>query len=256
MKREIPFLLILTILLIGCSNQNKRTKPLDPNYHKNLYTQEIFKSSEMGGFIESLHKKYADSIVGNSYITIQCEELIVKGDSIIQPFKYDVRVGTEYKIRSRSYEKIGMKIEPIIFQSINGDSIQIGGVQTKPTVINLWFIGCGGCVAEIPALNRLQEKYADKVNFIAFTFDNDKDVRKFLKKTSFNYTHVASKDWKHEETSLSPYIKTIESYPYPENIFIDKNGTIRYVEGILGNKENLDFAIKHFEMIIEKLLHE
>ncbi len=75
-----------------------------------------------------------------------------------------------------------MNIPSRIFKSLDGDSLQIGGKQTKPTVINLWFIRCGGCVAEILALNLLHKKYASKVNFIALADDDAKNVKKFLKK--------------------------------------------------------------------------
>lgn len=51
-----------------------------------------------------------------------------------------------------------MKIPEQNFKSIDGEKITIGGIQHKPTLINLWFIQCPGCIAEMPALNRLKEK--------------------------------------------------------------------------------------------------
>ncbi len=239
------------VLMTSCQQNHKRP---EPDYFKNLYTEEILNEYEFAQFYQSLKEEYYDSIEGFPYIGIRAEELIKKEDSIILPFKYDVRVGKDYKVRSRSYDKIGMNILPRIFKTIEGDSIQIGGNQEKPTVINLWFTTCGGCIAEMPALNRLQEKYADKVNFIAITGDDEKDVLKFLRKKNFNYKHIASKDISYKETSMENYIKYIGSYPYPENIFIDRKGTIRYVEGILPNEKDLDVAIQYFESIIEELL--
>jgi hypothetical protein len=109
-------------------------------------------------------------------------------------------------------------------------------------------------VDEIPALNRLVEKYRDKVNFIALTFEYEKDVLRFLKKKAFNFKHIASKNWKYDEKGLGGYIKTIESYPYPETIFVDRNGTIRYIEGLIPKGENLDSGLIYFESIIEELL--
>jgi thiol-disulfide isomerase/thioredoxin len=249
--KGILILIILGIVFMSCNQKKQRP---EPGFYKNLYTNEILTKSEFDDLFGKLHKEYFDSIKGVPDITIQFENLIETKDSIIQPFKYDVRVGKEYKVRSRTYEKIGMNIPSRFFRTINGDSIQIGGHQTKPTVINLWFIGCGGCVAEIPALNRLQEKYADKVNFIALTFDNEKDVLRFLKKKEFNYKHIASKDYRDKETSTEDYLEYIGSYPYPENIFIDRDGTIKYIEGGLPHDVDLDLAIKHFASIIDELL--
>jgi thiol-disulfide isomerase/thioredoxin len=138
-----------------------------------------------------------------------------------------------------------MDITPRTFQTLDGQIIRIGGKQSKPTLINLWFIACPGCVAEMPALNRLQEKYADKVNFLALTFDKKESVNNFLLKKSFNFKHI---------TNCRDFINKIGSKPYPENIFVDRNGTIRYIEGGLPPSENLDLVIKHFESILEELL--
>ncbi|MBK9510889.1 MAG: TlpA family protein disulfide reductase [Cytophagaceae bacterium] len=99
-------------------------------------------------------------------------------------------------------------------------------------------------VAEIPALNKLQENYADKVNFIAITFDDDKKVLRFLKNKEFNFKHI---------TNANQFIEYIGTKPYPENIFIDKDGFIRNIEGGLV-KTRFRFRAKYFGSIIEKLL--
>jgi thiol-disulfide isomerase/thioredoxin len=251
MKKTIQILIIFGILLMSC---NKKKQRPEPGFYKNLYTNELLNKSEFNDLHAKLYKEYYDSVKGVPNISFFFERLIETKDSSIQPFKFDVRVGKEYKVRSRNYGKIGTNIHSRIFKTIDGDSIQIGGNQTKPTVINLWFIHCGGCIAEIPALNRLQEKYADKVNFIALTFDDEKDVLKFLIKKDFNYKHIASKEYKYGETNTEVYLKYIGSYPYPENIFIDRNGTIKYIEVGLPPAEDLDLVIKHFASIIDELL--
>jgi thiol-disulfide isomerase/thioredoxin len=254
MRFNYPSLIILIIISFGCKIKSQETEKPTPNYFRNLYTQEIFSKEQMQVFVDSLLAKYHDTTKGSLYIHFWNDKIIQTNDSIIQPFKYDFRVGIDYKVRAKEYKKIGMNIPSKKLRTIYGDSIQIGGKQDKPTVIDLWFIGCWGCRAEIPALNRLQKKYSDKVNFIALTFDNEKDVRMFLKRQPFNFIHAASKDYKYEETSLRPYIKTIESYPYPETIFVDKDGKIRFVEGMIPKNEDIDIETKYFEMIIDNLL--
>lgn len=242
MKITIPFLLLSVVVFTSCRQNRKRP---EPDIYKNLYTQEILDKTKFSELINSLHTEYYDSIIGTANITIHFKKTIVSNDSIIQPFKYDVRVGDEYKIRAQTYDKIGMNITPRTFQTLHGDSILIGGKQLKPTVINLWFIHCPGCIAEIPALNKLQEKYADKVKFVALTFEEEKDVLKFLRKKDFNFKHV---------TGVDDFIKGIGSKPYPENIFIDRNGVIRNIEGGLGVSKDFDMILKHFESLIEELL--
>ena len=162
---------------------------------------------------------------------------------ITQPFKYSVRIGNEYIVRSDSDEKIGMAVARTEFITLTGEKVAIGGKQAKPTVINLWFVGCKGCVQEMPVLNKLQEKYGKEVNFLALTFNDEDRVSRFLNKTQFNYDHIVN---------AGDFIELIGSQPYPENIFINKEGKIENIEGIL-SEANLS-RIKYFETLIEKLL--
>lgn len=67
----------------------------------------------------------------------------------------------------------------------------------------------------------------------------------------FNYQHIAIENWKYDETSMRGYIKSIESYPYLKYI-IDRNGKIRYVEGVMSNSD-WDSDNKYLEFIIEEL---
>ncbi len=233
-------ILTLTILL-SCSQKNKRP---EPNYYRNLFTNEILNKTEFEIFIGTLHQNIPDSLKGKEHLTIHFGFLETTKDSIIQPFNYDIRIGNEYLVRANNFDKIGMKIKPQKFNTIDGDSIQIGGEQLKPMLINLWFINCGGCVAEIPALNKLKEKYSDRVDFVAMTFDDAKKVRKFLNRNDFNFIHIPNSE---------EFINYIGSKPYPENIFISRNGFIEYIEGGLGGNLN-DDNLKYFESIIEKLL--
>ncbi len=254
LKLSPPFLLILLSILFGCKNKPQEQQKLEPNYYKNLYTQEVYTPQQMKEFVDSLFVNFNDTSAAPSHIHFWNYEIIETNDSVIQSFKYDFRVGIDYKIRAKKYDKIGMYISPKKFQTINGDSITIGGKLDKPTVINLWFYRCGGCVAEIPALNRIYDKYSGSVNFIALSDDNAKDVRKFLKKTPFKFTQITSENWKRDETSLRPYFEEIGSYPFPENIFIDRNGSIRFIEGMIPKNEDKAKETKHFEMIIDSLL--
>ncbi len=236
-------ILLILILTLSISCKNKRP---EPNYYRNGFTGEIFTKSEFKEFQTSFYLNYKDSIekLHVNWILYRPEK---SADSIIQKFKYDVRIGDKYIIRAQDYKKIGIKIPKQNFTSIDGEKITIGGIQNKPTLVNLWFIQCPGCIAEIPALNRLKEKYSDKVNFVALTFQKKEDVKKFLKKQKFEFTHIVN---------VESFIKEIASYPYPENIFIDKNGQITNIEGPLPSNldTDVDVAIEYFERIIKKLL--
>jgi len=235
------FLILILTLLISCSNERP-----EPNYYRNQFTGEILNKSEFREFQTSYYINYKDSIEKPKIIW-KFFKLEKSDDSIIQNFKYDMRIGDKYIIRAQDYKKIGMTIPEQNFKSIDGEKITIGGIQNKPTLINLWFIQCPGCIAEMPALNRLKEKYTDKVNFIALTYEKKDDVEKFLNKRKFDFKHIVNNE---------KLIKELYSFSYPENIFIDKNGIITNIEGPLPSHldTDVDVAIEYFESIIKKLL--
>jgi thiol-disulfide isomerase/thioredoxin len=235
------FLIIILVCTISCNN-----KRAEPNFYKNLHTGEILNKNEFEKFRNSLHQKNTDS-TQKTNVNFVFSKLEKSSDSIIQNFKYDLRIGDRYVVRANEYKKIGMKIPQQNFTSINGKKIILGGKKEKPTLINLWFIHCPGCIAEMPALNKLKEKYSEKVDFVSLTFEKENDVLDFLKKRKFEFTHIAN---------VESFIKEIGSYPYPENIFIDKEGFIRNIEGPLPSNKNMDVntSIEYYEEIINKLL--
>ncbi len=240
-KNRIWIVAFCIVLFSGC-NQQKRP---DPNFYENLFTGEIMNASNFESFFQQLHVAYADSTDGKAHITFHAYGRRVVGDSIIQPFKYSVRVGKDYFVRATTYEKIGMKVEPQTFSTIDGATITVGGIQDKPTLLNFWFVECPGCIAEIPALNYLQEKYAGKVNFIAMTFETQNEVEKFLRKKLFNFAHVSDAE---------SFIKQVGSFPYPENIFIDTLGYIKYIEGPFPVHNQDGSNIDYIEAMIDDLL--
>lgn len=241
MKRHLLKSLAILLLFISC----KKETPT-PKFYRNLYSGEVFTESEFKQFRKSLYLEHAES--GNTpsinYVFSSPEKSL---DSILINFKYDLRVGTRYLVRVLNYEKIGMEVPLKKFTSINGEEITIGGKQDKPTMINLWFINCPGCIEEMPALNLLREKYSDSVNFIALTFEKEKDVLKFLKKVDFKFSQIAE---------VQDFINEIGSRPYPESIFIDKKGIIRNIEGPIPYESDIDKSIVYFEQIIQSLLEE
>ncbi len=241
-------LLIFVILFIavGCKKKRPQHQPQpQPNFFRNLYTGEIISQKDLDSYVKkSILPKDKDSLKKIDF-RLYIFNLEKSSDSIIANFKYNLRFEYKYLKRPYKYEKIGMKMEAQTLTSIDGEKVVIGGKQEKPMLINLWFIGCRGCESEMPDLNRLKEKYADKVNFVSLTFDRKENVLKFLKRKKFTFTHI---------TDAADFINKIGSHPYPENIFIDRNGYITHIEGLIHKTDDVDLSIKYFEFILNKLI--
>ena len=215
------------------------------DYYENLYTGEMMTKQEYRKFNDSLNTwsvtfKEHDSLKREMVYNTILAALGKRNDSTILSFKYTIRVGNEYLVRDIAYEKIGMQIPEQSFTTITGENIRLGGKQEKPTVINLWFTTCGGCIQEMPVLNAMHKKYGDKVNFVALTFDSEGDVKEFLSKKEFTYQQI---------TEAEDYIKALGTQPYPETIFVNKHGSIEAIEIVDANgdmitasaEENPDF---------------
>jgi hypothetical protein len=73
--------------------------------------------------------------------------------------------------------------------------------------------------------------------------DNNNGCEGFLYRKNFTFTHITNAEF---------FIKYISTSPYPENIFIDTQGYIRYVEGGISGDTG---STIYFEEIIEELLN-
>lgn len=211
-------------------------------------TGQIFEKREFEALKDSINLfihqlETSDSLQRPVQVTFHMK-LAVKSDTMtLQPFSYSIRLGDEYIVNGNQSEKIGTSAPIQDFITLTGEEIRIGGPQEKPTVLNLWFIGCTGCMQEMPGLNTLQERFGDQVNFVALTFDSEEKVKRFLSKHSFNFQHVIDAE---------DYIKLIGSFPYPENIFINKEGTIVEVHGVFEPKDSSE--MEYLASVIQKML--
>jgi Thiol-disulfide isomerase and thioredoxins len=119
---------------------------------------------------------------------------------------------------------LGKKLPEFKLIDLNGNEFSSSHLIGKPTLLNYWAIYCAPCVAEMPELNGLREKYGDRMNFIALTENTckDDDLIKFLEKHPFNY-HILQ--------NAENYKRTLKISAIPRNLFIDKEGYIRYIQG-------------------------
>lgn len=107
------------------------------------------------------------------------------------------------------------------FKFITGEKLSNDELKGKVVVLNLWFIGCPACRAEMPKLNSVAEKFTAEpdVIFVAVTYDDTDKVKKFLKRQDFNYRHVADG---------SEILRKLPFAGYPKNIVIGRDGKIKY----------------------------
>lgn len=78
-----------------------------------------------------------------------------------------------------------------------GKAIQSDQFKGNVLVLDFWATWCGPCIAEIPELNRLQEKYADKglkVIGVTLASGEPKEVKPFIIRNKMKYTVLMGDD--------------------------------------------------------------
>ncbi|MCG1038312.1 MULTISPECIES: TlpA disulfide reductase family protein [Burkholderiaceae] len=97
----------------------------------------------------------------------------------------------------------------------------------KVTVVNFWASWCAPCVKEIPALSRLQRRYADKgVRFVGIGVDSARNVSQFLSKVTIGYpVYVAG----FGGANLARQFGN-QAGGLPFTVVIDKSGHVRYLK--------------------------
>lgn len=104
-------------------------------------------------------------------------------------------------------------------QTPEGIDVSWEALRGKVVVLEFWGTWCGPCVAAIPHLNELAEKFEDEdVVFLSVTFEDEATIRPFLEKRPM-----------HSWIGLDPDKSMPEAYGvkgWPTTFLIDKKGTV------------------------------
>lgn len=118
---------------------------------------------------------------------------------------------------------------------LKGNKISSIDLKGKLIVLNIWGIGCGPCIAEMPALNSLVKLYANHPNvvFLAITADHKESLIKFFKTHTFDYKVI------NEVKNITEIFNT---NALPVHMVIGKNGEI--INRSLGARDDIKSFLK------------
>ncbi len=85
---------------------------------------------------------------------------------------------------------------PLDLLNADGERVRVDDYRDRVTVVNFWASWCGPCVEEIPALNRLRERMADKAfELISVDYAEDiETIEAFLKQVQVDFPVLLDSD--------------------------------------------------------------
>ncbi|PAW92001.1 hypothetical protein CKK33_00215 [Mucilaginibacter sp. MD40] len=115
----------------------------------------------------------------------------------------------------------GEPMESFKEKTIDGNKIDLKALKGKIVVLNFWFINCPACRAEMPELNQAVANYSTDpdIVFVGLCLDQGWEIKDFLKKTPFNFQHIADARYYGNKYKVSLY---------PTTVVLDKQGIVRF----------------------------
>lgn len=166
--------------------------------------------------------------IQNYYLNKKSREffIVLKKLSLEEKKVRDLKQKEALKERKNAFNELDNTIlDSLELKDSNGKRYTLDNLKDKVIVLNFWFVKCKPCVAEIPDLNNIKEKYKDKeVIFFAVTFDSNEILSEFIQKKPFDFILVPNG------------FKTIQQFKiqaYPTTIIIDKKQRINIVDDLL-----------------------
>ncbi len=125
----------------------------------------------------------------------------------------------------------------LTLQLLDGTQITLNRPE-RPILINFWGTWCAGCVAELPALIRLHEKYGERIQMVGIAYDEPegaKGLMRFCEARGVRYPQMlANRAVEH----------AFHIHGVPQTILIDTQGRIRYWWAGTRDEETFARALK------------
>jgi thiol-disulfide isomerase/thioredoxin len=131
----------------------------------------------------------------------------------------------EYERASKANKLVGKVSPDFDYENHKGGKTKLSDLKGKYVYIDLWATWCAPCRAEIPYLQKIEEKYHGKnIEFVSVSIDKAKDSekwKKFVTDKQLGGTQLfADKDWESE------FVTSYGVTGIPRFILIDPKGNI------------------------------
>lgn len=151
------------------------------------------------------HKNYTEKSIPYNDALLHCEKIKEKNPDNYFKLHQDCMCGSQ--------------VPNFTASSIEGELIKSSDFHGKLTVINFWATWCAPCIAEVPGLNALVDRYKESVNFISIASNSKSEVEKFLVDNPWKFKHISN-----EENLMDSVFR--HKFSYPTTYLLNKEGII------------------------------
>jgi len=196
-QTKVIFICLIALLVALPAAAQMQTGPVAP--------KEIFRDAD------------GNLISNNEFVDLRLANSTDKSDPATRTVLDDGTI--EFRVATPRQE--GKPLPKFDVPDIDAKWVNTEELKGKVVVLNFWFIGCVGCMEEIPKLSAMADKFKanDEVVFLAIANNTPQELRGFLRVNKFNYRHIG------QGLSL---VKLFDFNGYPKNIVIGRDGKIVY----------------------------
>ncbi|WP_125718860.1 TlpA family protein disulfide reductase [Flavobacterium ustbae] len=202
----------------------------DENFQKDAFTKE---PAEFTALLDGKLKSDTENLEKNNFDPEFKKSLKLSFESFHQ-------YGTEQYERAAKANKLTGKPSPgFDYDNYKGGKTKLSDLKGKYVYIDVWATWCAPCRAEIPYLQKIEEKYHGKnIEFVSISIDKLKDTEKWKKFVNDKHLGgtqlLADKDWESE------FVVNYGILGIPRFILIDPNGNILKSEAARPSDPELD----------------
>ena len=131
---------------------------------------------------------------------------------------------------STEYPPLASTIAQADLKNMDGSTFKIADKKGKILLVNLWATWCGPCLAEMPALVSMQQKYGDQgFEILGLNTDDESDhmmndINDVIQKKGINYTVVFS-----DAQTQGAFLNISRFAGIPQSFIVDRDGKLRAV---------------------------
>lgn len=128
--------------------------------------------------------------------------------------------------------KVGDKVPDLNVTDYLANTPKDKNLKNKYMLLEFWATWCTSCLAEVPNLNKMQERFKDKKDFVfvSITDESPEKTKKTLDKVKFKSIVVSDQTKK----ALNDFVVDVAAYgdagyTIPQTFLIDNQGILRWI---------------------------